>query len=204
MLITKDISKLQPDYFKKLYDLRLYNDRNVPYEEYIFRFGFVVVKYSNPDIKNVTVYYKDTPSNQDRLLEYQEHYGSSEFRMAALPDVIIVDGLVRKNRYGNDERDDRNDWSRKEVIEEEYKRALEKRRDLDYEIACYQRLLKEPQAYEALNDWSDYTVTFKKGIRYYGYQSLDNPPHVMMTDENGKELLIDADSIKQNFKKLEK
>ena len=195
----KDISKLQPDYFKKLYDLRLREDWGVPYEEYIFRFEFIVVEQSKC-IPHTEVYYKDTPYNLERLKDYENWFNKSKFRMACLPDVIICDGRVKKNRYGHDEN---GTGLTHEAILEEYNKLKKKREDIYYEIACYQRLLKEPQAYICVKGWNDSIVKFNEGKTYYGYQSLDNPPHVMMVDESGNEKLIHIESINENFKPVE-
>lgn len=200
MMITKDISKLQPDYFKKLYDLRLPDDWGVPYEEYIFRFEFVAVERTEQK-PHTEVYYKDTPYNAERLKDYENWLGKSKFRMACLPDVIIKDGYVTKNRYGKNEEQK---VFNHELLIEEYNRLKKERDSIDYEIACYQRLLKEPQPYTCIKDWDDSVVKFKKDKIYYGYQSLDNPPHIMMVDETGNERLIHIDSIKENFKEAEK
>lgn len=90
---TTDIRPMatMPEAFcRLLYMMRLYEHRNIPYDEYLNLFDFVTVD---------GVAYCTPQCDSRRIWEYRHAEGSS-YRKAALPDAIIVNGYVLKNRYG--------------------------------------------------------------------------------------------------------
>ena len=84
------IELIPKDALELLYSKRLSEDINVPFEEYVKRYGFIVY--------NGVVYYN--ADSWDRVCTYKS--SPSEFVKLSLPDaVIICDNVIGKNRYGN-------------------------------------------------------------------------------------------------------
>lgn len=79
--------------FNLLYQLRLIDDVAVPFEDYIMRFRFVVVD---------NIIYHDYSENskwrEKQYLETAKRRKSNT--LALIPDVIVKNELVIKNRYG--------------------------------------------------------------------------------------------------------
>lgn len=87
------ISELPKPIFDLLYSLRLRVHEDVPYEDYIKIFDFVVVDdviyHDNSDYSK---------TKEKRYLEAMKTPGS--IKLALLPSVIIKNNYVIKNRYG--------------------------------------------------------------------------------------------------------
>ncbi len=90
-----DINELPVEIFQKLYNLRLKEDENIPYDKYISRFTFVVV--------DGKVYHDNSEHSKQLELEYfKVKHGM--LRLLYIPEVIVdSEGVVIKNRYGNRE-----------------------------------------------------------------------------------------------------
>ena len=88
----KLISEIPETVLKTLYDLRFYEDLEIPYNEYIKRYKLIT-------IGNVVYYAHECP--EWRLLELLSSYATSS-RKTTLPDAVINNGLyVTKNRFGH-------------------------------------------------------------------------------------------------------
>lgn len=87
---TKPISKLPDDVAEKIYKFRLDEHYDIPFKQYMDFFHLIVVEgevYCTPDeptLKKVKEYFDNIKSMK-------------EF---TLPDLIITDGKIYKNRYG--------------------------------------------------------------------------------------------------------
>ena len=78
------------DALRFLYSMRFYCHRNIPYDEYINLYDFIIVD---------DVAYCTPQCDSRRIYEYRHAEGSS-YKRAVLPDAIIVDSYLLKNRYG--------------------------------------------------------------------------------------------------------
>lgn len=87
----KPISETPETILKTLYNLRLYEDLEVPYEEYIKRYKLIAIGH--------TAYYS-SDCEKWRLLEFLSSYATSSRRMT-LPDAVINGWYVTKNRFGH-------------------------------------------------------------------------------------------------------
>lgn len=92
--MKKDISELKKEVFELLYSLRLKEHMPVSYDNYIKLFNFIVV--------DDVVYCTDDESTEKRVSTYFKAREGNEmcFFSLTLPDVIIKNGSVIKNRYG--------------------------------------------------------------------------------------------------------
>lgn len=92
--LKKRMSELKPEVFETLYSLRLSEHKDIPYEEYINFFNFIVV--------DDVVYCTDDESTEKRVNTYFKAREGNEMHLFSLtlPDVIIKNGSVIKNRYG--------------------------------------------------------------------------------------------------------
>ena len=87
------INELPVEIFQKLYNLRFKEDENIPYNEYISRFTFVVV--------DGKVYHDDSERPKQMELEYfkRKYCG---LHLLYIPEVVVdSEGTVIKNRYGH-------------------------------------------------------------------------------------------------------
>ena len=86
------ISEVPKSVFDTLYALRLRQDAKVPYEDYIRFYSFITIDgalYTSDD--------EDAKARERRYI--MARWNSS--KRAALPDAVVVEGIVLKNRYGN-------------------------------------------------------------------------------------------------------
>lgn len=92
--LKKRMSELKPEVLETLYSLRLSEHKDIPYEEYINFFNFIVV--------DDVVYCTDDESTEKRVSTYFKAREGNEMHLFSLtlPDVIIKNGSVIKNRYG--------------------------------------------------------------------------------------------------------
>lgn len=89
------INELPVEIFQKLYNLRFKEGKNIPYDEYISRFSFVVV--------GGKVYHDNSERSKEMELEYFKHKHGS-LHLLYIPEAIVdSDGVVIKNRYGYQE-----------------------------------------------------------------------------------------------------
>ena len=91
--MTHNISELDESVKETLYSLCFDYEKEVPRDEYLRMFSFVVVDedlYINgsPHSLNISSYYLELQKNGSQL--HANH----------LPDAIIKNGVVIKNRYG--------------------------------------------------------------------------------------------------------
>ena len=84
-----DIECVPTSALELLYSKRLFEDTDVPFEEYTKRYCFIVC--------DDVIYYG--ASDWERVRRYIS--SSSEFNKMTLPDAIVVGDKVLKNRYGN-------------------------------------------------------------------------------------------------------
>ena len=85
----KDLSETPIGVLKKLYSLRLRTDRAVPFEEYVDRYRFISVKERTMG--------DETGDETWRKERWKE---GNCFAALALPDAVVYNGVVIKNRYG--------------------------------------------------------------------------------------------------------
>ncbi len=88
-----NISLVPDRIWEQLYNLRFWDDRDVPYDEYIKRYGFITVEgvpYANEE-------------SMWRAKEYLTGTPLSNFRLVVFQDVIVDQGKIIKNRYGKQE-----------------------------------------------------------------------------------------------------
>ena len=86
-----NIKELPVEIFQKLYNLRFKEDENIPYDEYISRFTFVVV--------DGKVYHDNSERSKQMELEYFK-YKHGSLHLLYIPEVIVdSEGVVIKNRY---------------------------------------------------------------------------------------------------------
>ena len=94
----KKLSELPQSVRAKLYSLRLKEDMNKPIDEYLEMFDTIVV--------DDCMYHSDSDYGRNIAEEYRKaEENHSNFRMMALPMVVIKDGLVIKNRFGEIENE---------------------------------------------------------------------------------------------------
>ena len=89
----KDLSEIPYGVLKKLYSLRLRTDRSVPFEEYVGRYRFVSVK--ERDMGDETAY-----AAGDETWRKEQWKEGNFITAFAVPDAVIYNGVVIKNRYG--------------------------------------------------------------------------------------------------------
>ena len=89
--MTHNISELDESVKETLYLLRFSYEKEVPRDEYLRMFGFVVV--------DDEVYANEGVRTSKRLEDYLAN-PDNNFVHGALPDAIIKNGVVVKNRYG--------------------------------------------------------------------------------------------------------
>lgn len=89
----KDLSEIPYGILKKLYALRLRTDWTVPFEKYVDRFRFISVH--DGATGDETAYAAEDET-------WRKERWEEGFRITALtvPDAVICDGFVIKNRYG--------------------------------------------------------------------------------------------------------
>jgi hypothetical protein len=89
----KKLSELPSSVRAKLYSLRLKEDMNKPIDEYLEMFDTIVVEDC--------MYHSDSDYGRNIAEEYRKaEENHSDFKMMALPMVVMKDGLVIKNRFG--------------------------------------------------------------------------------------------------------
>lgn len=94
----KKLSELPSSVRTKLYSLRLKEDMNRPIDEYLEMFDTIVV--------DDCMYHSDSDYGRNIAEEYRKaEENHSNFRMLALPMVVIKGGLVIKNRFGEIENE---------------------------------------------------------------------------------------------------
>lgn len=94
----KKLSELPSWVRSKLYSLRLKEDMNKPFDEYLEMFDTIVVEDC--------MYHSDSDYGRNIAEEYRKvEEKHSDFKMMALPMVVIKDGLVVKNRFGEEENE---------------------------------------------------------------------------------------------------
>ena len=89
----KNLSEIPYGVLKKLYSLRLRTDRAVPFEEYVVRYRFISVKERG--MEDETAYAAEDET-------WRKEYWKEGNRITALtvPDAVVYNGVVVKNRYG--------------------------------------------------------------------------------------------------------
>lgn len=92
--LKRRMSELKPEVLEVLYALRLSDHKDIPYDEYIKFFNFIVV--------DDVVYCTDDESTEKRVSTYFKAREGNEMCLFSLtfPDVIIKNRSVIKNRYG--------------------------------------------------------------------------------------------------------
>lgn len=88
---AKPISDVPETILKTLYKLRLYEDVNVPYKEYIKRYKLIAIgnkAFHSPDCEEC------------RLKAFLSEYANSSKR-TTLPDAVIDGWYITKNRFGH-------------------------------------------------------------------------------------------------------
>ena len=94
----KKLSELPSSVRTKLYSLRLKEDMNKPIDEYLEMFDTIVVEDC--------MYHSDSDYGRNISEEYRKaEENHSDFKMMVLPMVIMKDGLVIKNRFGEVENE---------------------------------------------------------------------------------------------------
>ena len=89
----KDLSETPIGVLKKLYSLRLRTDRAVPLEAYVDRYRFISVKERT--MGDETAY-----AAGDETWRKERWKEGNCFAALALPDAVVYNGVVIKNRYG--------------------------------------------------------------------------------------------------------
>lgn len=89
----KNLSEIPYGVLKKLYSLRLRTDRAVPFEEYVGRYRFISVKERG--MEDETAYAAGDET-------WRKEYWKEGNRITAItvPDAVVYNGVVIKNRYG--------------------------------------------------------------------------------------------------------
>ena len=84
-----------PEWAKKyLYSMRLYGQLEIPFDKYIGLYRFVVI--------DDTVYYDDTEAFCRRMMYfYQNAIRLGSVQKVTIPNAIIKNGYILKNRYGH-------------------------------------------------------------------------------------------------------
>ncbi len=94
----KKLSELPSSVRAKLYSLRLKEDMNRPFDEYLKMFDTIVVEDC--------MYHSDSDYGRNIAEEYRKaEENHSYFKMMALPMVVMKDGIVIKNRFGEVENE---------------------------------------------------------------------------------------------------
>lgn len=91
MINAKHISEIPETILRTLYGLRLYEDLEIPYEEYVKRYKLVTIGH--------TAYYSSECETW-RLNQWILTCKSSSRKMT-LPDAVIDGWYVTKNRFGH-------------------------------------------------------------------------------------------------------
>lgn len=89
----KDLSEIPYGILKKLYALRLRTDWTVPFEKYVDRYRFISVKEEATG--DETAYAAEDETW--RKVRWEEGY---HITALTVPDAVIYNGFVIKNRYG--------------------------------------------------------------------------------------------------------
>lgn len=92
----KNLSELPDEVREKIYSLRLSSDMETPFDEYMEQFDNIVV--------DNCMYHSNTLYAQNIAKEYYK-LAEEEHRLSAMawPMVVIINGIVIKNRFGKTE-----------------------------------------------------------------------------------------------------
>ena len=89
---VRPMSETPHEALRTIYEHRLEYDKDVPFEDYVKRYNFIVVDgpayVTNDETWRITLY-------------KQALFGS--FKMAVIPDAIVMEGKLLKNRFGYNE-----------------------------------------------------------------------------------------------------
>lgn len=127
-----------------LYLMRLHGDRNVPFDEYVKTYHFIVV--------DDEVY--ATEDEEQRVKEYLGHDRTSLTR-ATLPDAIVIHDIVVKNRYG---------YNADGAVKKERVMEVIAQADKEYKLAIQEaELVKLKKRQSILDEWARQNARFDIG-----------------------------------------
>lgn len=105
----KDLSEISYWVLKKLYSLRFPDDQTVPFEEYVGRYRFISVK--ERDMEDDTAY-----AAEDEIWRKKCWKEGNHIETLTIPNAVIYNGVVIKNRYGYESSTEFLDKERMNII----------------------------------------------------------------------------------------
>lgn len=179
----KKLSELPSSVRTKLYSLRLKEDMNKPIDEYLEMFDTIVV--------DDCMYHSDSDYGRNIAEEYRKaEENHSNFRMLALPMVVIKDGLVIKNRFGEIE----NEKSRT-MTEKFVKETIFNYEKLDDRARHVAELLKIDKGWFDKIEFNDDTIDYT-----FGYTCMNETDYDYATIPM-KYMWMDDEDVVADYKK---
>lgn len=179
----KKLSELPSSVRAKLYSLRLKEDMNKPIDEYLEMFDTIVVDDS--------MYHSDSDYGRNIAEEYRRaEENHSNFRMMALPMVVIKDGLVIKNRFGEIENEKQRTMTEKFV-----KETIFNYEKLDDRARHVAELLKIDKGWFDEIEFDDDTIKYT-----FGYTCMNETDYEFTTIPM-KYMWMDDEDVVADYKK---
>lgn len=179
----KKLSELPSSVRTKLYSLRLKEDMNKPIDEYLEMFDTIVV--------DDCMYHSDSDYDRNIAEEYRRaEENHSNFRMMALPMVVIKDGLVIKNRFGEIENEKPRTMTEKFV-----KETIFNYEKLDDRARHVAELLKIDKGWFDEIEFDDDTIKYT-----FGYTCMNETDYEFATIPM-KYMWMDDEDVVADYKK---
>jgi len=179
----KKLSELPSSVRTKLYSLRLKEDMNKPIDEYLEMFDTIVV--------DDCMYHSDSDYGRNIAEEYRKaEENHSNFRMLALPMVVIKDGLVIKNRFGEIENEKPRTMTEKFV-----KETIFNYEKLDDRARHVAELLKIDKGWFDKIEFNDDTIDYT-----FGYTCMNETDYDYTTIPM-KYMWMDDEDVVADYKK---
>ena len=179
----KKLSELPQSVRAKLYSLRLKEDMNKPIDEYLEMFDTIVV--------DDCMYHSDSDYGRNIAEEYRKaEENHSNFRMMALPMVVIKDGLVIKNRFGEIENEKPRTMTEKFV-----KETIFNYEKLDDRARHVAELLKIDKGWFDEIEFDDDTIKYT-----FGYTCMNETDYEFATIPM-KYMWMDDEDVVADYKK---
>lgn len=179
----KKLSELPSSVRTKLYSLRLKEDMNKPIDEYLEMFDTIVVEDC--------MYHSDSDYGRNIAEEYRKaEENHSDFKMMALPMVVMKDGLVIKNRFGEVESEKPRTMTEKFV-----KETIFNYEKLDDRARHVAELLKIDKGWFDKIEFNDDTIDYT-----FGYTCMNETDYEFATIPM-KYMWMDDEDVVADYKK---
>ena len=179
----KKLSELPSSVRAKLYSLRLKEDMNRPIDEYLEMFDTIVV--------DDCMYHSDSDYGKNIAEEYRKaEENHSDFKMMALPMVVMKDGLVIKNRFGEVESEKPRTMTEKFV-----KETIFNYEKLDDRARHVAELLKIDKGWFDKIEFNDDTIDYT-----FGYTCMNETDYEFATIPM-KYMWMDDEDVVADYKK---